>query len=267
MASGNFEKCKSLTAVSEGGWSDHPSDPGGATMKGVTLRTYAAWRKLHGQPEPTKADLKVISDDEVSAIFKAQYWDAARCDLLPLGVDYAVFDFAINSGPGRAVMELQKIVGEKADGIIGTRTLAAVAGAADGPTELGDLIDDYQDARLAFMRGLKTWATFGKGWERRVEKVRRQAKAMAVGGSTEKSSQEPVPKASAADQKVAASPEGVGNTSSAAGTVGAVVTELAKQIEPLAATAAVLQWAFVGLLVVGVALTTIAMLRRKKEAV
>ena len=81
MASGNFEKCKSLTAVSEGGWSDHPSDPGGATMKGVTLRTYAAWRKLHGQPEPTKADLKVISDDEVSAIFKAQYWDAARCDL------------------------------------------------------------------------------------------------------------------------------------------------------------------------------------------
>ncbi len=267
MASGNFEKCKGLTAVSEGGWSDHPDDPGGATMKGVTLRTYAAWRKLHGQPEPTKTDLKVITDDEVSAIFKAQYWDAARCDLLPLGVDYAVFDFAINSGPARAVMVMQDLVGVTADGVVGTRTLAAITENAADARDLADLIDGYQDARLVFMRSLKTWKTFGKGWERRVEKVRRQAKAMAVGGATEKSSQEPIPKASAADQRVATSTEGVGNASSAAGTVGAVVTEVAKQIEPLSSAAGVMQWVFVVLLVTGIALTTLAMLRNRSRRV
>lgn len=267
MATGNFERCKDLTAVSEGGWSDHPSDPGGATMKGVTLRTYAAWRKLHGHPEPTKADLKVITDAEVSAIFKAQYWDAARCDLLPLGLDYAVFDFAINSGPARAVRELQAILGVTADGVVGTRTLAAIAEASDTASEIDMLIDEYQTARLAFMRTLKTWKTFGKGWERRVEKVRRQAKAMVVSAPTERSSQEPVPKASAADQKVATTPEGVGNATAGGATVGTVVMEVAKQIEPIAATAVALQWVFVALILVGVTLTTVAMLRRKKERV
>lgn len=267
MASGNFERCKDLTAVSEGGWSDHPDDPGGATMKGVTLKTYAAWCKLHGKPEPTKVDLKVISDVEVSAIFKAQYWDAARCDLLPLGVDYAVFDFAINSGPARAVMELQRVIGEQVDGVVGTRTLAAIAGSSDTASDIDALINDYQDGRLAFMKGLKTWATFGKGWERRVEKVRRQAKAMVVSAPTERSSQEPVPKAAGADQKVAGTTEGVGNIAGVSGATGTAVMELAKQIEPLASTAEVLQWVFALLVIAGVAITTYTMLRNRSRRV
>ena len=267
MASGNFEKCKTLTAVSEGGWSDHPKDPGGATMKGVTLNTYTAWRKLHGQPTPTKADLKVITDTEVSAIFKAQYWDAARCDLLPLGLDYAVFDFAINSGPARAVRELQAILAVAADGVVGAKTLAQIAAMSATTGDIDDLIDQYQDARLAFMRSLKTWKTFGKGWERRVEKVRRQAKAMVASAPTERSSQEPVPKATAADQKMAGTTEGVGNIAGVSGATGTAVMELAKQIEPLASTAEVLQWIFALLVIAGVAITTYTMLRARKGRV
>jgi len=165
------------------------------------------------------------------------------------------------------VMELQRVIGEQVDGVVGTRTLAAIAGSSDTASEIDALINDYQDGRLAFMKGLKTWATFGKGWERRVEKVRRQAKAMVVSAPTERSSQEPVPKAAAADGRVAGTTEGVGNIAGVSGATGTAVMELAKQIEPLASTAEVLQWVFALLVIAGVAITTYTMLRNRSRRV
>ncbi len=85
----------------EGGWADHPKDPGGATMKGVTLATY----RRHFGKNKSKRALRNISDDDLGQIYRSGYWDKCRCDRLPSGVDYAVFDAAVNSGPGRSVKE------------------------------------------------------------------------------------------------------------------------------------------------------------------
>lgn len=148
----------------EGGWSDHPSDPGGATMKGVTQAVYSAYRLRHGLPVQS---VRNISDDELEAIYRRQYWDVVRGDDLPPGLDYAVFDFAVNSGPSRAAKFLQRILGVEADGVIGERTLDAAHARSAGP-----LIVALCDARLAWLKTLRTWATFGRGWERRVNGVR-----------------------------------------------------------------------------------------------
>lgn len=179
MTAANFERARELTGVSEGGWSDRPlsQDPGGPTMKGVTLKTYTAWRLSKGLPKPSKDDLRNITDAEVSAIFREGYWTPARCDDLPAGLDYAVFDCAINSGPGRAVRVLQEVVGAAVDGRIGPKTLAAVHAASLDSDATAELIDRYQDARLAFLKGLANWSA-NPGWAVRVERVRREAKAM-----------------------------------------------------------------------------------------
>jgi lysozyme family protein len=89
-------------------------------------------------------------------------------------VDYAVFDAAINSGPGRAAKWLQQAVGAVPDGAIGAGTLAKVA-AMDAK----EIVEKYQETRLAFMQSLPTWDTFGKGWGRRVAEVRDAALHMA----------------------------------------------------------------------------------------
>ena len=178
MVAETFPEALKLTGLSEGGWSDRPlaDDPGGPTMKGVTLGTYRAYRQRHGMPAPTKADLRAITDSEVRAIFKEGYWDEARCDDLPAGLDYAVFDFAINSGAARAVRVLQDIVGADQDGKLGPKTLRALADRLRG-WPLPVTIDRYQDARLAFLKGRSNWSA-NPGWAKRVEHVRRDAKAM-----------------------------------------------------------------------------------------
>lgn len=168
----NFAKSLELVLVHEGGWSDNPQDPGGATMKGVTLAVY---RNYYGA-DKSKEDLRNISDDELQHIYKTGYWDKCRCDELPIGLDYAVFDAAVNSGPGRSTKWLQAAVGVTQDGAIGPGTLAAVAAQ-----DTVELIIKVTDRRLAFLQQLSTWPTFGKGWERRVQNVRQQALAMANG--------------------------------------------------------------------------------------
>ncbi len=160
--------------IHEGGWADHPRDPGGATMKGVTLLTY---RRHFGQAK-SKSELRNISDEDLEQIYRTGFWDKCRCDDLPSGVDYAVFDAAVNSGPGRGAKWLQAAVGAKQDGGIGPKTLALVEGK--DPVKI---IDNMCDRRLAFLRRLSTWSTFGKGWQRRVEGVRSTAMAMARGNS------------------------------------------------------------------------------------
>lgn len=167
----NFSRALSLVLKSEGGWSDNPADPGGATMKGVTLANFRRYVKA----DATKTDLRRISDDQVATVYRRFYWDAVAAAELPDGVDYAVFDFAVNSGPGRAAKYLQATVGVSQDGRIGPATLAA-ARARPG----GVVIDQLCDARLTFLKRLPTWATFGRGWSDRVRSVRTQALLMSA---------------------------------------------------------------------------------------
>ena len=155
----NFASSLAHVLKHEGGWADHPRDPGGATMKGVTLKTYSDWLGR----QATKDELRAISDEHLRTIYKARFWDAVRGDELPSGVDYVVFDMAVNSGPGRAARMLQAAVGATPDGAIGPKSLAAVL--AQDPAAL---IAAFQRNRQHFLEALPTFDAFGKGWTRRV---------------------------------------------------------------------------------------------------
>jgi lysozyme family protein len=166
----NFQRALALVLKHEGGYVDHPKDPGGATNKGVTIATFRRYVKKDG----TKDDLRRISDADVARIYKRHYWDAVRGDDLPDGLDYAVFDFAVNSGTGRAPKYLQRVLGVAQDGVIGPATIKA-AHDANVPFAIDRLCDD----RMAFLRGLSTFSTFGRGWTSRVSGVRIEAQRMA----------------------------------------------------------------------------------------
>lgn len=171
----NFQRALSLVLKSEGGWSDNPADPGGATMKGVTLANF----RRYVQPNATKDDLRHITDAQLATVYRKFYWDAVAGDQLPDGVDYATFDFAVNSGPGRAAKYLQAVAGVPEDGQIGPATIAAISAKPAGV-----VIDTLCDNRLAFLKRLPTWGTFGKGWSSRVESVRKAAIAMTAQTAT-----------------------------------------------------------------------------------
>lgn len=166
----NFELALSEVLKSEGGYVNHPQDPGGATNRGITQAVYDGWRTQHSIP---RASVRYILDSEVKAIYRARYWNAVKGDDLPSGVDYCIFDFAVNSSPTRAAKYLQTAVGAAPDGFVGKDTIAMAADAS--PTSV---INAVCDSRLTFLRGLRTWATFGKGWERRVAAVRKLALAL-----------------------------------------------------------------------------------------
>lgn len=165
----NFNRALPLVLRHEGGYVDHPQDPGGATNKGVTLATFRRYVKADG----TKDDLRLITDGQVATVYYRHYWSAVNAPGLPSGLDYAVFDFAVNSGPSRAAKFLQRILGVTVDGRIGPQTLAA-AKAANTADTIGQLCDN----RLAWLKTLKTWPTFGRGWTNRVADVRQAALKM-----------------------------------------------------------------------------------------
>lgn len=166
----NFPAALKLVLKHEGGYSNHPRDPGGPTNLGITLANFRRYVK----PGGTIADLKKLTVEQAGIVYRHRYWDEVLGAELPSGVDYAVFDFAVNSGPSRAIKFLQRIVGAKQDGRIGPKTLAAVK--REGAEAV---IEILCDARFAWLRVLPTWKTFGKGWGRRVEGVRREALKMA----------------------------------------------------------------------------------------
>lgn len=166
----NFKKCLEKVLKHEGGYVDHPKDPGGATNKGITLKTY---QRMFGK-EKTKEDLRIISDVDVELIYDCYYWHKCRCDDLPPGIDYAVFDAAVNSGVSRSAKWLQECLECQTDGIIGNKTIHA----AVNDICHADLIKDICSERLAFLCSLRTWSIFGNGWGRRVEQVERDAIAM-----------------------------------------------------------------------------------------
>lgn len=159
----NYERILSMVLKHEGNFSNHPSDPGGATMKGVTQAVYDDYRRRR---DLTPRTVKDIGLSELQDIYRTGYWEKVRGDDLPSGVDYAVFDFSVNSGPGRAAKFLQRIVGVEDDGVIGPQTLAAVA-----IKNRADIVTQLCAARLEFLQGLGTWGTFGRGWTARVDDV------------------------------------------------------------------------------------------------
>lgn len=165
----NWQDALEAVLHHEGGYVNHPSDPGGMTNLGVTKRVWEEWV----QRPVDEAEMRSLTPEMVGPLYKERYWDRVRGDDLPSGVDYAVFDCAINSGPGRAAKFLQEVVGVAADGAIGPATLRAVDAMA--PEEL---VTRYQAKRLNFLQELSTWDTFGRGWGRRVEEVAATATEM-----------------------------------------------------------------------------------------
>lgn len=165
----NFDAALKAILHHEGGYVNHPADPGGMTNLGVTKRVWEEWV---GHEVDEKA-MRGLTPEMVAPLYKVKYWDKIKGDELPTGVDYCVFDAAVNSGPGRAAKWLQACVGVEPDGGIGPKTLAAVA--AFDPKEL---VEDYAKRRLSFLMDLKTWPTFGKGWGRRVAEVQTSASTM-----------------------------------------------------------------------------------------
>ena len=173
----NLAHSLDLILASEGGYADVPGDTGGPTNMGVTLTAFRAWTS---RPEATPDDLRGMPRQVAREVFASEYATPVCFDELPSGLDYAVLDASVNSGPSRAARLLQESLGMPAaqvDGIIGAKTLAAVAAAASPSA----LVPAYCDARLAFMQQLTSWGQFGKGWSRRVVEVRRDALAIAVG--------------------------------------------------------------------------------------
>jgi lysozyme family protein len=175
-----FAACFDEVLRHEGGYADHPKDPGGATNLGITRKTLAAWRKVSPWWALDKAEVKTLGRDEAAAIYRAQYWDRCGAGEMPPGLDLAVFDYAVNSGPQRAVATLQSLLKVRADGYVGPLTLAAIERRRKA-RGTGHLIGMLCNSRMGSLKRLAAFSTFGRGWTQRVEAVR--AKALAMAGS------------------------------------------------------------------------------------
>ncbi len=170
MPSAAFEASLPFILRWEGGYVNHPNDPGGATNKGVTQRVYDDWRGKKGLARRT---VKQIEDAEVHAIYESGYWLPPRCDILQRQLDVVQFDTAVNMGVGRAVRFLQEAVGCAVDGGFGPNTERAVAGC-----DLGGAIIAYCDAREAYYHRLAErnpkLKVFLKGWMNRINALRKE---------------------------------------------------------------------------------------------
>ena len=155
MASATYEAALKRLLAHEGGYSNHPSDPGGPTKFGITIHDYRTYVK----PNATAADVRAMRVDEAKAIYRSKYWDAVRGDELPAGLDYAVFDYGVNSGTARAITVLRRLVGYPEKGRVTEALLAAVR-----KREAGELIARLSDERLAFLKQLKTWRSRVRGY-------------------------------------------------------------------------------------------------------
>ena len=169
MAAENWEKCLEAILHHEGGYVNHPKDPGGETNLGVTKRVYEEWGG-------TK-DMKDLEVEDVEPIYKKNYWDRVKAESLPGGLDLCVFDFGVNAGTGRAAKYLQTMIGTVADGGIGPNTLKALANYVESEG-VEQTIKNYQAARQEYYESLSTFETFGKGWTRRVDETTEMAIGM-----------------------------------------------------------------------------------------
>ncbi|MBI2713667.1 MAG: glycoside hydrolase family 108 protein [Rhizobiales bacterium] len=173
MAASSYDAALARLLVHEGGYTNHPSDPGGPTNFGITIYDYRKYVK----PNATAADVRAMKLEDAKNIYRAKYWDAQRCNELPAGVDYAVFDYGVNSGIGRSGKVLRRVLKLPDNTSVVTDAVIAAARAVDAQA----LIVAICDERLRFLKSLSTWGVFGQGWGRRVAEVRVAATAMAAG--------------------------------------------------------------------------------------
>lgn len=255
MAKAKFKPALAVVHVYEGGYSNHPSDPGGVTLEGVIQRVYDGYRKRAGKPQ-RRLTREMIGDpewiEERNDIYRRQYWNAVHGDALPAGVDLVMFDGAVNSGPSQATKWLQRALGVKPDGDFGEATLDAVRSHPDHDA----LCAEICRRRLGMLQALKTWPTFGNGWSKRVANVQRKGQAWATGSV----GPSPIPvheeggagKGSVADVALPPVGEEAGVQGGAGGTSIAVGVEVAKKnLEPLVGTSKWLDTVYAVLIVAG----------------
>lgn len=168
-----FRKCLDLVLKHEGGFVNHPKDPGGMTNLGVTKRVWEEWA---GHEVDEKA-MRALTPAIVAPMYEMKYWRPSYCEKLPAGLNLLVFSMAVNAGSGRSVKLLQDAIGVLPDGIIGPRTMAKI-----NESNVETLIDKFSESRREFYRGLKLFPVFGKGWIARTDKERLEALEMAKNG-------------------------------------------------------------------------------------
>lgn len=152
----NFERALAVVLEFEGGFVNHPRDPGGATNKGITLATYRRYKR-----NATVADLKRIPKSMVRRIYRDGYWNKVKADDLAAGVDLVTFDYGVNSGPSAARRSLMKSIGNQPDYVT---------------------VQKLCRRRLSIYRTFKHWSSFGRGWTRRINTVEAKGVAWAKDG-------------------------------------------------------------------------------------
>lgn len=175
MSSLDFDQDTRLLLRSEGGYCNDPGDPGGPTNYGITIFDVRKYVKANA----TAQDVKDLTLAQAMTIYRERYWNAMRCDNLPAGLDYPIYDYGVNSGVGRPYRVAQTLLGLPVTGRPDAATLAALA-----KVDVDKFIDAIQDERLHFMKSLKggaMWQRFGGGWGKRVESVRAVAHKQARG--------------------------------------------------------------------------------------
>lgn len=262
MVASNFAPALKAVLVHEGGFSNHPADPGGVTLQGVIQRVYDSYRKGKGLPirALTKSMLGTAEwERERNEIYYKRYWEVIQGDRLPAGLDYVVYDGCVNSGASQVTKWLQRaladvgIRGVGVDGVLGKETLDAIGRVDD----IDRLITKIQDRRLAMLKSLRTWPVFGKGWARRVSEVRTLGHAVAYG-----SVDLPMPqgwaggKAYVEDAK-ALPPRVIGDSLASGGVVQTTLAAATEALAPVADRSATFSTVLVVLMVVG-ALATVA---------
>ena len=165
--SNKFSEALEIILHHEGGYVNHPKDPGGETNMGVTKRVYEEWGG-------TK-DMKDLTFEDVAPIYKKNYWDRVKGDDLSSGLDLCIFDFGVNAGTGRAAKFIQKMIGVTADGGIGPQTLRALGIYEEEVGGVAEVIKEYQIRRQEYYESLSTFKTFGRGWTRRVNETTQSA--------------------------------------------------------------------------------------------
>lgn len=151
----------------EGGYVDDPRDRGGETNYGIT--------KAVARANGYTGDMKTLPLDTAVEIYRRNYWRPIQGDKLPPGPDFATFDYAVNSGVSRGAKGLQKAVGAKVDGLVGSETIFK-AKTVDPVATVKAICAE----RLSFLQALKNWRYFGKGWGRRVADVEARGVKMAM---------------------------------------------------------------------------------------
>jgi len=245
----NRHKALAIELKFEGGKDDDPIDPGGRTNQGVIQRVYAAWRRKKGLPA---RDVFLMENAERDEIYFDNYFAKVRFDELPPGVDVVVVDGAINSGPAQSIKWVQRALGIQADGVLGDVTMERILSHENHDA----LIAGILERRMAFLRALKTFYHFGKGWTSRVNQLRQVGQSWAMGNVGP-----PVvfvangnKKATIVDAKKIPS-TAPADATAAGGTVSTGLSTAQSVFEPLSGRSDTIDTILMVLIVVGIALT------------